>query len=318
MKRTVPLLALVAATFLAAAPAAVAQRAQARFTWQGKEAVLDFGVPAVGKYSLESLEVGATWRLGANAATTLTTPVPLITKDTVIPPGSYRVTIARPRPEPLELYVEGAGDYMAAGGPTVSVAGTSSQAQPPSSKLEITLTAASEQVDAELRALALSITFGAPRLTVPLTMVGSTTKKIGADTLDAFTLPTTWLAARLELAKHTPIATLTLHKPKKGTPGRFNLLLSEQDALLLPVRSAPTADNGFAPLADLDPTWLLHGTVSWSEAKEPVKHLVIDEVAIDQPTKSRDGSLQPPQLRVVARTGARVAEIKVALEPASR
>ncbi len=160
---------------LVVTPGASAQRALVKYDWQGKEAVIDCGVPRVGKYTLDSLAVGATWRLGSGPPSVLTTPVPLISDDAVVPPGAYRVQLSRTQAKEFDLIVEGAGRVVSSSD-SVNFKGTLSDAKKPSEKLETTLAAVGEQPDKELRPLAFTVTFGVPRVTIPFTIVGSTSK----------------------------------------------------------------------------------------------------------------------------------------------
>ncbi len=232
-------------------------------------------------------------RLGAGAITTLRTAAPLISADGVIAPGWYRASIGRPDEQRLSLKLDGAGRWMAVGGDDVLLDGTLSFADPPGKALAIALRPATEQVDPELQALALSIEFGAPRLTVPLTMVGGVAKKVGGATV-------TWFAL----------------------PAAMNLLLSDTQARLVPQLELPTADDGFGPLPELSVEQDLIRTVSFAAATgtsdgaadrangaEPTRHLVVDEVGVT----SRKAA--PASLRLVLRVGARRAELTVPLEP---
>jgi len=299
-----PLAATAAlAALLLLAPAAAAQRMKAEFEWQEHGVVLEYGKVSVGKHSLDELHVGETWRFGANAITTLRTTAPLITADSVVPPGHYRAWIARPTEERYELQLDGAGRWMAAGGDHATITGVLTKAAPPSSALEIVLEPGSEQRDPELRSLACKVTFGVPRLTTELTIVGSGSKKVGGATIDWFKLPSPWLEERVELAKHTPLASLTWAKAPKDAPQRFNLLVSDRDARLVPQETPPTAEDGRGPMADVTTEHDRVGTATWSDLPEAVAHLVVDAIELD-PKKA---------LRLVARTGKRKVEVVVPL-----
>ena len=57
---------------------------------------VDYGQPALkGRDMLSKLEVGQSWRMGSNQATTLTTPVDLMFGSTKIPKGSYSLFLKR-------------------------------------------------------------------------------------------------------------------------------------------------------------------------------------------------------------------------------
>ena len=292
---------------------AAAQRVPAKFEWQGRAVVVDYGKVSVGKHTLDELRPGETWRMGSGAITTLLVEAPLITDDTVVPPGHYRTWVARYEERKFALQIDGAGRWMAAGGDHVTIPATFTLADPPSKALEVALDPGGEQVDPEARALGLTVTFGSPRLTAPFSIVGSVRKKVGGATVDWFKLPTEWLVQRLELAKHTPIAAIAFDRVPAGEPQRFNLLLSDHDARLVPQETPPTADNGFGPLAESAAAFERVGTVIWSEAPlaptvagkpDPAAHVIVDEITLDR----------KKSLRLVARAGNRRAEVVVPFE----
>lgn len=278
-------------------------RGQAKFEWQGQAVLLEHGKVAVGAHRLDELRSGETWRLGAGAITTLQTEAPLITADGVIPPGWFRASIGRPDEQRLALKLDGAGRWMAVGGDDVLLDGKLSFADPPGKALAITLREATEQPDPQLRGLALAVEFGAPRLTVPLTVVGGTAKKAGGATVTWFKLPRAWLEQRLELAKLTPIATVVWSNPRKGAPAQLNLLLGDRQARLVPQELPPTADGGFGELAPLLVEHDRVGIMQWSAAEvaDAGAHFTVDELALDPKAT----------LRMEARLGARKLLIEV-------
>ena len=65
-------------------------RGEARVTLAGQSIVVDYGRPALkGRDMLGKAEVGQEWRMGADSATTLKTPVTLTFGSTVVAPGEY-------------------------------------------------------------------------------------------------------------------------------------------------------------------------------------------------------------------------------------
>ena|SRR5687767_11966606 len=88
--------ALIVSSVLTAAlavPEATAQmnpRGETRVTLAGKPIVVDYGRPGLkGRDMLGKAAVGDEWRMGADSATTLKTPVTLTFGTKVVPPGDY-------------------------------------------------------------------------------------------------------------------------------------------------------------------------------------------------------------------------------------
>jgi hypothetical protein len=86
----VPYMLAVTFGLAAAATAHSAPRGEAKVTLAGKPIVVDYGRPSLnGRDMLGRAEVGQEWRMGADAPTTLDTPVSLTFGGATIPPGKY-------------------------------------------------------------------------------------------------------------------------------------------------------------------------------------------------------------------------------------
>jgi hypothetical protein len=292
-------LAAVALAFVLAPPA-VAQRAQAKYDWQGKTALIDCGVPRVGKHTISEVAVGSTWRLGAGPSSILTTGVPLISDDSAVAPGSYRVQLLHSAAKQFDLLVEGAGRGVSAE-ESVTFKGGLADAKQPSSKLEVSLAPFGEQPDKELRPLVFTAVFGSPQVSVPFTIVGSATKKASGATVDWFKLPADWTAKQWKGSRKVPVATLTLASPPKDAPKGLNVLLGESDVELVGQDEPPS--NAFDPIGKHEPKWDKRGKVAWSDVPEEADHVVVDDVKFEK----------GKELKLVVHVGKRKAEITFAL-----
>ena len=86
----VPYVLAVTLGLTAAATAHSAPRGEAKVTLAGKPIVVDYGRPSLnGRDMLGKAEVGQEWRMGADAPTTLDTPVSLGFGGAPVPPGKY-------------------------------------------------------------------------------------------------------------------------------------------------------------------------------------------------------------------------------------
>ena len=95
MKSTVALLS-VGLIVAAAEVRAQAPRGEAKLTLAGKKIAIDYGRPALkGRDMLGQLAAGQSWRLGADAETTLQTAGDLSFGTIVLPKGKYVLTAMR-------------------------------------------------------------------------------------------------------------------------------------------------------------------------------------------------------------------------------
>jgi hypothetical protein len=93
MRHRASILSCVLAVSAALAVPAAAQmnpRGEAKATVAGKSIVVKYGRPSLkGRDMLGKAAVGDEWRMGADAATTLETPVSLVFGETRVAPGEY-------------------------------------------------------------------------------------------------------------------------------------------------------------------------------------------------------------------------------------
>jgi hypothetical protein len=113
-------LALVSVA-LAVPAAAQNARGEAKATVAGKSVAIDYGRPSLrGRDMLGKAEVGAAWRMGADAATTLKTDADLDFSGVKVPKGEYTLTATKVDAAKWSLNVLGKGDAKVADIPLTS------------------------------------------------------------------------------------------------------------------------------------------------------------------------------------------------------
>ncbi len=91
---------------LATAGTAFAQRGVAETTINGTKITIDYGRPSLqGRDMLGRLPVGQSWRMGMNAATTLSTEAPLRFGDVQLPTGKHTLTLKRTSEDSFHLVI---------------------------------------------------------------------------------------------------------------------------------------------------------------------------------------------------------------------
>jgi hypothetical protein len=257
-----------------------AQRLKARFEWQDREVVLDYGVARLGKHTLEELPVGGEWRLGNNNATTLATAMPVVSGDAIVPPGSYRVKLLRPGDQSFAIAVEGADQ----GKGSVSLPGEFKTAGKPKEQLAITWSAnEAKPEDKQNRTTTLSIQFGTYQLTVPALLIGTRPIKAGGWEIDAFTYPAALVEKQIDGGRSIPVAVFRRSgKHEHKEPDSFNLFVSKSGASLVPSMVAPTDSYGFGEIAPPDPAWTRKGSVAWDKSADTRTFLEIASVELNK------------------------------------
>jgi hypothetical protein len=273
--RSTATLALLA-SFVASlvVPALSAQRKTASLEFDGNTTAIEYGAAPVGEHSLDELKSGATWRLGMNEASTWQLDMPLLVGEELLPPGRYRIALARDGERELSIVLAGTG--LALGGSDRRVRGELADARSPAKKLAIELKAApKEKGVVDRQAFAIDVQFGAHVWTGnAIALAGAPTTRLGGGwQLETFSVPSTLVAARG--TRPVVVATLAKRKPAEGAPAGWNLVLAGDEARLVPQMVAPTEQNGFAEPKAPDPAWTTRGTIAAqaTEVEESVLEL---------------------------------------------
>ncbi|MGE0144301.1 MAG: hypothetical protein AB7T19_13535 [Planctomycetota bacterium] len=266
---------------------ALAQRESAKLEFQKRSTSIAYGAVRVGKHSLDSLEIGGTWRLGNNEASTWRLDMPIVTNGAVLPPGEYRVNLVREANDRLALNLVGTRHALG-GDRDLRVPGALSTNNKPSENLAIRLASATKpkkgavQLDAQI-----AVDFGSSHWQAELALLsGEQNTKLGRGwTLEIFAVPGDLVTAR----GATPLAVGTLRKKPADdkSPQAWNLILAGDEARLVPWMTAPTEQFGFAEPTAPDSEWIRRGTIETPAAKA-------------EDGKEATTSEQVPPLRLVA------------------
>lgn len=112
MRRTAFLLSLLVGTTLTT-PLFAQTRGNAEVEIEGKKISVEYGRPSLqGRDMLGRLAVGGTWRMGADASTTLETSAKLKFGDKVLDPGKYQLTAKRASETEWHLVVNGSAGNL--------------------------------------------------------------------------------------------------------------------------------------------------------------------------------------------------------------
>jgi hypothetical protein len=113
MLKRLAVLAAVCAFVPALASAQGNPRGEAKVVLGGKSVAIDYGRPSLkGRDMIAQAPVGTTWRMGADAATTLKTEADLMFGDQKVAAGSYRLSAKRVAEDQWHLLVAGDQDQV--------------------------------------------------------------------------------------------------------------------------------------------------------------------------------------------------------------
>jgi hypothetical protein len=301
--RLAGLLCLCFAT--AAAAPALAQRVDAKTSWQKHDAAIEYGPVKVGKHSLSEFQQGTVWRMGNNTASVFRLEMPIFDGDACLLPGSYRVGISRRGDDAFTL--DTVGGNFGLGGVNDSIFPGKSTEAKPNDKLTLDWQADPNVKEAgPNKAMSLRIQFGPSVLTLPMLLLGGKPVDVPGYAVEVFTVPQELLEKRMGAGLLTPIATFTPkdHRDKK-VPAAFNLLLGKSQATIQPQGVAPTDSYGFGEAHMPDAAYTRKGTATWTDAPEthtrPEAYLAPDKI-----------ERKDKHLHLVLACGKRVAEIDVA------
>lgn len=220
--------------------------------------------------------------MGFNRASTIETALPIVQGDTVVAPGSYRVNIARPAEDKIQLVINGGG--MPTGGADASFPGKLGKQKKPTKKLNLAWAKDKKAKAGKfVNACFLHVNFGKDRLSMPMRVVAPTKQKAKGYQAMSFNYPADWLKKQMDADKSTPILSLVpKKKPKKGQPTGFNLIVSKSSAKLVPHMQAPTDSFGFGAVKQPDAKWSSEGQISWKKGQGSSKALTIRKLTVSK------------------------------------
>lgn len=274
-------------------PLLPAQRPDATFEWQKRSTAIRYGAVPVGKHSLAELEVGATWRLGNNEASTWQVGMPLLAGEQWIAPGEYRVTFHRTGETAGAMVADGSGLALAAT-KDAEIAGAIQVAGKESKKLVVEWSKDGAAATGNQPALVV-VQFGPTQWRGPVLALGHKEHKIAGGRLLAFHVP----AEQIDKGA-VPVATLS--KGRDGDKGTWNLVLAGTTARLVPWMKAPTDSFGFGEVVPPAAAPLSEGTVTPIEGEGATAAPVLTV---------RDVKLVKGELRLVAAYGRKSIEVVV-------
>lgn len=238
---------------------------KATYEWQRKTTTIAYNPVPVGKHGLDELKVGDSWRLGMNEASTWTLERPIMDKR-MLPAGAFRIALRRHAEDKLTLVLIGSGLALG-GGDDLEVEGRLQDLPKPISKLDIAFSVPpTERSKSANQGVNLDVGFGNKRWHAQVTLLGAKSEKAGAWTLEVVSP-----SAQLASAEGKPAAIgLLTRKGGKG-PTAWNLVLADEEARLVPVMAAPTANFGFGEPTPPDPAWTTTGKVTSADRDDLAK-----------------------------------------------
>ncbi|MEO6597342.1 MAG: hypothetical protein ABIP94_21575, partial [Planctomycetota bacterium] len=245
------------AAFLLPLAALSAQREQATFEWQKRASTISYGAVPAAPQGLTVLPIEQSLPMGINEASTWLLAMPVLTGDTWIAPGHYRISLMRTDEIHCAVVVDGS-QHALGGEQAARLSGEIRKAGKASKKLSIEW-AKNGPTAAGNQSAKLQITFGPSEWRSEVLVLGNKTVNVPGGKLAVFCVPAKQLEAR---ESAVPIAVLS-----KGKDGQWNLLLGKSDARLVPWMEAPTEDRGFGPITAPDAKLQTVGTATVVEGE---------------------------------------------------
>jgi WD40 repeat protein len=245
-----------------------AQRQETHLRYEDRRCRIEWGAITVAKDALQALQPGAAWVIEPADAPTLTTEMALVAGDAVVPPGAYRMTIARESADRFSIAIERAHDGEPPGmrGPAiVRIKADRSRQSAPTDTLRIALLPDTLSADPMLPCT-VRITVGDEVLAAPLLLAGTRSAQAEGWTLDAFTLPVELVQKRIAENRPTPVATLRPASDEKRAARAWNVFLGDGAVEAWPAPGA-TNDTDRAAESRAAPSRspIVSGSAAWGQ-----------------------------------------------------
>ena len=273
--------ALAALVSLLLAEPALAQRAEAKISFEDRVLRIDYGAVRLGKHGLSEMAEGGEWRLGSGNATKLETTAPLVVGDEVVPPGGYKLALRRGRGTEFSLEVARAGFALSEKHGSVLLPLEYAEEEKPAQKLAISLSALSDPRRGPPNLVLFRAAYGIHRVTAASVLPGTETAKAKGFDVAVFALDSDLVARRSRAGRNTPVASLSRKQRRRGEPERWNIVLGRDSVLVRPAPEAPTENFGFGKIPDdeVDPdeaALVREGTASRAPAQSERPRLSLE------------------------------------------